>query len=95
MGVTTIKRNGVFIIFPTRESAPIKEKTPASTIHPALPPHIKQKVKGSQSELHMHSVIRKKTQAKGNRCWHCGEPVWRSDVNYCWDCYKYEYFESK
>lgn len=93
MGVTTIKRNGVFIIFPTRENAPIKEKTPASTIHPTLPPHKKQKVR--KPELRRHSVIRKKTQAKGNRCWRCGEPVWRSDVNYCWDCYKYENFESR
>ena len=94
MEVTTIKRNGVFIIFPTRKNAPIKESSPTSiTIHPTLPSHIKPKVR--RPELQRHSGIRKKSQGKGDRCWHCGESVWRSDVNYCWDCYKYEYFESK
>ncbi len=93
MGVTTIKRNGVFIIFPTRENAPIKESKPAPVIHPVLPSQVKQRVR--RSEHHRHSVIRKMPQIKGKRCWRCGEPVWRSDVNYCWDCYKYENFESK
>ena len=35
---------------------------------------------------------------KGNsapKCRSCGCPCWRSDVLYCWDCYKYQYFESR
>ena len=31
----------------------------------------------------------------GKRCWRCGDPVWRSDLIYCWECYKYEKYESK
>lgn len=38
------------------------------------------------------SVIKVNT---GKRCMRCGEVCWRSDVNYCWDCYKYEKFESR
>ena len=38
------------------------------------------------------SVIKINT---GKRCMRCGEACWRSDVNYCWDCYKYEKFESR
>lgn len=92
-GTTTIKRNGVFIIFPTRENAPIREKAPTPAIRPVVPPQIKQRVR--RPEHHRHSVIRKNPQIKGKKCLRCGEPVWRSDVNYCWDCYKYENFESK
>ncbi|WP_155828065.1 hypothetical protein [Butyrivibrio sp. VCB2006] len=31
----------------------------------------------------------------GNRCMSCGGRCWRSDVWYCWECYKYQYYESK
>lgn len=93
MEVTTIRRNGVFIIFPTKENAPIKENKPTPVINPALPLPIRQKIQ--KPEHHRHSVIHKTPQIKGNSCWHCGEPVWRNDVNYCWECYKYENFESK
>lgn len=31
----------------------------------------------------------------GKLCMRCGASCWRSDVNYCWDCYKYEKFESR
>ena len=42
----------------------------------------------------MKSVIEIKANT-GKLCMRCGESCWRSDVNYCWDCYKYEKFESK
>ena len=32
---------------------------------------------------------------KSEKCWRCNAPVWRDDVNYCWECYKYEMFESR
>ena len=92
MSVTTIKRNGVFIIFPTKENAPIKEKIPAPAVHPVLKPQVKQRAR--RPEQH-RPIIRKTPQVNGKKCWRCGDPVWRSDVNYCWDCYKYENFESK
>ena len=28
-------------------------------------------------------------------CWSCGRECWRDDVHYCWDCYKYQMFESR
>lgn len=92
VGTTTIKRNGVFIIFPTKENAPIKEKIPSPSIHPVLKPQVKQRV--MRPEQHRH-IIRKTPQGNVKKCWRCGDLVWRSDVNYCWDCYKYENFESK
>ena len=42
MEVTTIKRNGVFITFPTKENAPIKNNIPTSVIQPNRPPQRKQ-----------------------------------------------------
>lgn len=40
-------------------------------------------------------VVISKQQSAKKRCISCGWPCWRSDVSYCWDCYKYQYFESK
>ena len=42
----------------------------------------------------MKSVIEIKLNT-GKHCMRCGALCWRSDVNYCWDCYKYEKFESR
>ena len=42
----------------------------------------------------MKSVIEIKVNT-GKLCMRCGASCWRSDVNYCWDCYKYEKFESR
>lgn len=42
------------------------------------------------------SKINSSTAARNTKgCMSCGCPCWRSDVRYCWDCYKYQYFESK
>ena len=92
MGMVTVKRNGVFISFPEFErkngdvrddviSGARKKKTVAYfNVNAGCIP---QKPK---------SVIKVNT---GKRCMRCGEACWRSDVNYCWDCYKYEKFESR
>lgn len=29
------------------------------------------------------------------KCRKCECDCWRSDVSYCWDCYKYEMYESR
>ncbi|WP_155834105.1 hypothetical protein [Butyrivibrio sp. VCD2006] len=44
--------------------------------------------------------VRKKSnvngrRSAGDRCMSCGAPCWRCDVWYCWECYKYQYYESK
>ncbi len=94
MEVTTIKRNGVFIIFPTKENAPIKKNDiPAPVIQPVRPLQRKQIIR--RPDHHRRNVVQKRLQVNGKKCWRCGEPVWRSDVNYCWECYKYENYESK
>ena len=93
MSVTTIKRNGVFIIFPTRENVSIKRNKPIPDTHPVYPSRIKQRDR--RPEYHRNSANCKSLQVIGKRCWHCSAPVWRNDVNYCWDCYKYENYESK
>lgn len=89
METMTIKRNGVYIVFPARVNGPFKEEktsTRKKTVKPVIPMR-KKKNKQPLQHIEKHSVKKK--------CIHCGDPVWRSDVNYCWDCYKYERFESK
>ena len=89
METITIKRNGVYIIFPVRVEEPLKEQQipeRKKNIQPVITMPKKRKIK---PKLHIEKHI------EGKKCMHCGEPVWRSDVNYCWDCYKYERFESK
>lgn len=89
METMTIKRNGIYIIFPARVDAPIKEqKAPKrkKNTQPVIP---MQKKRNTQPKRYVEKRI------VGKKCMHCGDPVWRSDVNYCWDCYKYERFESK
>lgn len=89
METMTIKRNGIYIIFPARVNAPIKErKSPErkKNIQPVMPMH---KKRNNQPKRYVE-----KTHCR-EKCMHCGDPVWRSDVNYCWECYKYERFESK
>lgn len=41
------------------------------------------------------NVVIKPVSRERKECMSCGCPCWRSDVSYCWDCYKYQYFESK
>lgn len=87
METMTIKRNGVYIIFPARENAPIKKDNNVKKrahVNPIVPSRKKQ----------VRPYI-KPAKNIGKKCIHCGDSVWRSDVSYCWDCYKYEHFESK
>lgn len=89
MDTMTIKRNGIYIIFPARVDAPIKERKTSerkTNVHPVIP---MQKKRNNQPKRYTEKRVLGKT------CMHCGDPVWRSDVNYCWDCYKYERFESR
>ena len=101
-------RNGVFISFPefeckngdvrndiisgarvsrsmrtSKRSVPNKQKKVA---------YINVNVNVGRVPQRPKSVIKINT---GKRCMRCGEACWRSDVNYCWDCYKYEKFESR
>ena len=90
MEMMTIKRNGIYIIFPARVDAPIKEHKILEikrNIQPVIPLKKNKIRQQPKKPIEKHVV--------GKKCIHCGDPVWRSDVNYCWDCYKYERFESK
>lgn len=31
----------------------------------------------------------------GRTCIKCGCSCWRNDVDYCWECYKYEMYEAR
>lgn len=105
MEMVTVKRNGVFISFPqlitknqeTRDNiiagtlvmAPAKEKKPSQIVKPSK---ARTTVNTGYDQQKVRSIIKIRT---GRKCMRCGEECWRSDVNYCWDCYKYENFESK
>lgn len=89
METMTIKRNGIYIIFPARVDAPIKERKSPERKKNTQSVMLMQKKRNNQPKCYVDKHI------VGKKCMHCGDPVWRSDVNYCWDCYKYERFESK
>ena len=52
---------------------------------------------GAMKKVKTTKIVAKKTANSSDKktCWKCGCPCWRNDVEYCWDCYKYEYYESK
>ena len=103
--MVTVKRNGVFISFPQliTKNQETRDNVIAGTlvITPAKEKIEPQKVKPNKARITVNtgyvqqkarSIIKFKT---GRKCMRCGEACWRTDVNYCWDCYKYENFESK
>ena len=92
MGFTTVKRNGILIVFPSKEHSPIKIK-PVTVTKPNASNKDRQIATRSAN---CRPCKKKKTaEQTGKRCWRCGDPVWRSDLIYCWECYKYEKYESK
>lgn len=50
-----------------------------------------------KGDIDMKKMIYKgvRKSESGRKCIKCGCDCWRSDVNYCWDCYKYEMYESR
>ncbi len=80
METVSFVRNGV------RITMPVVKKTAAS---------VQQKRAIKQSALRNERRSRVKIVPVNRRCMHCGEEIWRSDVYYCWECYKYEKYESR
>lgn len=79
----TFKRNGVYIILPAT-----KQEVDKNNSKSIMKPYQEQIL-----IVKMARPIQAKFTKKG--CIRCGCDCWRSDVNYCWDCYKYEKFESR
>ncbi len=46
---------------------------------------------------HKNVKITKRVPEDSNRrkCMMCNAACWRSDVYYCWECYKYQMYESR
>ena len=86
----TIKRNGVIIIYPDQVSNEEKMKSHVEVVLPkiVIKPKTNSKDKKQNKKI-------KPTGCSIRRCIHCGEAVWRSNVSYCWECYKYENYESR
>lgn len=106
MDMVTVKRNGVFISFPEfeRKTGEVRDDViSGSRVSVGISPskrrtvaHINVNVEtmSQRQKSVMKSIIERKVNI-GKYCMRCGASCWRSDVNYCWDCYKYERFESK
>ena len=99
METITVKRNGVYIVFPKKEKAPIageivetnRQKLPEIkiTVKPSIPPYINR-----LDRKRAGFCKRQATVLHEKQCVKCGEKVYHNS-SYCWDCYKYEYFESR
>lgn len=104
MEMVTVKRNGIFISFPKLQTRneETRDDVIAGTLvittargkkaAQAIKPNMARKVNTGYIQQKARSIVKIKI---GKRCIRCGEECWRSDVSYCWDCYKYENFESK
>lgn len=79
MNTTTFVRNGIIITMPMKRKP--QEPIQKKVIEKSVVRHV------------MYSKIR--VVEKRKKCMRCGADSWRSDVQYCWDCYKYEKFESR
>ena len=100
-----VKINGVYISFPsfTMADGNVKDDVITGTriVKPVYRDYRKKsqlrcinrvKLKSKITTLKKDSIVNTGIKKK---CMSCGCPCWRSDVSYCWDCYKYQYFESK
>ena len=109
MDMITVKRNGIFISFPKFEckNGDVRDNViSGAQVNNAIGPSKRRNVSSKKKPVayvgvdmgctprRTKSVIEMKVNTR-KRCMKCGELCWRSDVNYCWDCYKYEMFESR
>ena len=101
MNITTVKRNGIFIIFPSRDEAPIKgEKLISVEERKNIKIEIKAEIPIQIVNRPKRIVVEKRCNSNREnvvarkKCIWCGESVFHNS-QYCWDCYKYEHFESK
>lgn len=107
MGMVTVKRNGVFISFPEfeRKNGDVRDDViSGARVNKSINSSKRRNVPSKKKTVAYFNVnagcIPQKPKSvikvnTGKRCMRCGEACWRSDVNYCWDCYKYEKFESR
>lgn len=100
MNTTTVKRNGVYIIFPTRNDAPIKgeaivpvkDRTEFKVeVKKDIPVRINKPKKKVIENRCCNKPIKVGARKK---CIRCGDSVFNNSM-YCWDCYKYEHYESR
>lgn len=107
MDMVIVKRNGVFINFPKFEceNGDVRDDVISGVrVNKSNNSRKRRNVASKEKEIAYFKVNvgymnpRDKRKIKVNtkkHCRRCGEECWRSDVNYCWDCYKYEKFESR
>ena len=102
METMTVKRNGVFIVFPKMENAPIKGDAFGERRPNVNAVEVSKRKKQLRSVVtSIKQIVRKKKETrrtkasvKCKKCIWCNEPVFYGSP-YCWEHYKYEHFESK
>ena len=91
--MVTVKRNGVYIVFPSKSKPPIKGGVfPVNT---SITPK-KLRTDTEQKSMGWNCFPAKSSIRKvRKRCMRCGDLNCFYGSSYCWDCYKYEHYESK
>lgn len=102
MEMMTVKRNGIFISFPAMEHNPIKGEVVIADVKVNTPvkkqpkrqvrkPVVRQQINVGYVKMQQP----KRVEAKGPKCSRCGDVVVYMRSPYCWECYKYEHYESR
>ena len=102
--MVTVKRNGIYISYPSfiMEDGKVKEDLIAGRHVEQSNLHEYRKRKQVRDCDRVKQINKVKTPSNNivntgvkKKCLSCGSPCWRSDVSYCWDCYKYQFYESR
>ncbi len=104
METMAVKRNGILIVFPKMENAPIKGESFSEKKQNYKRTDFSSVVSDRRVKTPTNNAFKKiaagketsraRTKNKGKRCIWCNEPVFYGS-SYCWEHYKYEHFESK
>ena len=97
--MVTVKRNSVYIVFPEKAKSPIKGEVIENEVKRVS--ETPKQLNKSQIVKRGISTVRRCVRGKssivkvGKRCMRCGDFNCFYGSSYCWDCYKYEHYESK
>lgn len=104
METMTVKRNGILIVFPKMENAPIKGECFSEKKQNYIRSDFSTKGSNRRVKTPTNNALKKNVAGKEKararmknkckRCIWCNEPVFYGS-HYCWDHYKYEHFESR
>lgn len=91
--MVTVKRNGVYIVFPQKSKAPIKGEM-IEGVSFGMKKAKRPAVALKNMEWN-YSMVRASVIKSRKRCMRCGDLDCFYGSAYCWECYKYEHYESK